>query len=73
MPRYNELPCGGALDAGTHGVRAPERGSAEFGLVNACLTAVFLKYLNCAKKPLNTKVVVQTILYNICKGRHMFR
>jgi hypothetical protein len=70
MPRYNELPCGGALDAGTRAVRASERGSVEFGLVNACLTAVFL---NCAKKPLNTKVLVQTILYNICKGRHMFR
>jgi hypothetical protein len=51
---------------------ALERGRAAFQAVNATLTALFFKKLNCATKMLDTKVVDETSLYNICKGRPMF-
>jgi hypothetical protein len=51
---------------------ALERERAIFQPVNATLTAGFSKKLNCATKTLHTKVVDETSLYNICKGRPMF-
>jgi hypothetical protein len=49
-----------------------ERGRAAFQPVNATLTACFSKKMNCATKTIDTKVVDETSLYNICKGRPMF-
>jgi hypothetical protein len=43
-----------------------------FQLVNATLIACFSKKLNCATKTVDTKVVGETSLYNVCKGRPMF-
>jgi hypothetical protein len=43
-----------------------------FQPVNPLLTAVFAKKLNCATKTVDTKVVDETSLYNICKGCPMF-
>jgi hypothetical protein len=54
--------AGGALD----------RGRSAFQPVNVTLTAGFSKKLNCAIKTVDTKVVDETSLYNICKGRPMF-
>jgi hypothetical protein len=54
--------CGGAL----------ERGRAVFQPVNPLLTAILSKKLNCATKMVDTKVVDETSLYNICKGCPMF-
>jgi hypothetical protein len=51
---------------------ALERGHAVFQPVNTTLTACFSKKLNCAKKTIDTKVVDETSLYNICKGLPMF-
>jgi hypothetical protein len=51
---------------------ALERGRAAFQPVNATLTVRFFKKLNCATKTVDTKVVDETSLYNICKGRPMF-
>jgi hypothetical protein len=47
-------------------------GRAVFQPVNATLTACFSKKLNCATKTVDTKVVDEKSLYNICKGRPMF-
>jgi hypothetical protein len=58
--------------------RAPTRGwrsgarPADFQPVNSPLTANFSKKLNCATKTVDTKVVDETSLYNICKGCPMF-
>jgi hypothetical protein len=51
---------------------ALERGRAVFQPVNVTLTTCFSKKLNCATKTVDTKVVYETSLYNICKGRPMF-
>jgi hypothetical protein len=51
---------------------ALERGRAAFQPVNAILTALFFKKLNYATKTVDTKVVDETSLYNICKSRLMF-
>jgi hypothetical protein len=51
---------------------ALERVRSVFQTVNATLTARFSKKLNCATKTVDTKVVEETSLYNICKGRPMF-
>jgi hypothetical protein len=40
--------------------------------VNPTLTVCFSKNLNCATKTIDTKVVDETSLYNICKGCPMF-
>jgi hypothetical protein len=50
---------------------ALERGWSVFQPVNPTLTACFSKNLNCATKIVDTKVVDETSLYNICKGRPM--
>jgi hypothetical protein len=42
-----------------------------FQPVNPTLTVCFSKNLNCATKTVDTKVVDETSLYNICKGRPM--
>jgi hypothetical protein len=60
--RQNAGRAGGAL----------EHGRAVFRPVNATLTACFSKKLNCATKTVDTKVVDETSLYNICKGCPMF-
>jgi hypothetical protein len=60
--RQNARRVGGAL----------ERERAVFQLVNATLTVVFSKKLNCATKTVDTKVVDETSPYNIWKGCHMF-
>jgi hypothetical protein len=44
----------------------------RFQPVNATLTAHNFKNLNCATKTVDTKVVDETFLYHICKGRPMF-
>jgi hypothetical protein len=49
-----------------------ERDRADFQPVNLTLTVNFSNHLNCATKMLDTKVVNETSLYNICKGRHRF-
>jgi hypothetical protein len=58
-----------------HGARraggALERGRAVFQVVNSLLIVIFSKKLNCATKPVDTKVLDETSLYNICKGRSM--
>jgi hypothetical protein len=51
---------------------ALERGRAAFQLVNATLIARISKKFNCATKTVDTKVVNETSLYNICKDRPMF-
>jgi hypothetical protein len=51
---------------------ALERERAVFQLVNATLTVSFSKKLNYATKTVDTKVVDETSLYNICKGRPIF-
>jgi hypothetical protein len=51
---------------------ALERGRAVFQPVNTTLTACFSKKLNYATKTVDTKVVDETSLYNICKGCPMF-
>jgi hypothetical protein len=51
---------------------ALERGRAVFQPVNPTLTACFSKKLNCVTKTVDTKVVDETSLYNICKGHPMF-
>jgi hypothetical protein len=51
---------------------ALERGRAVFQPVNATLTTCFSKKLNRATKMVDTKVVDETSLYNICKVRPMF-
>jgi hypothetical protein len=53
-------------------VDALERDLPVFQPVNPTLTACFSKNLNCATKTVDTKVVDETSLYNICKGRPMF-
>jgi hypothetical protein len=45
-----------------------ERGWAVFQPVNPLLTTILSKKLNCATKTIDTKVVDETSLYNICKG-----
>jgi hypothetical protein len=61
--------CAGALErSGPH----PRGCRAVFQPINATLTACFSKKLNCATKTVDTKVVDETSLYNICKGRPMF-
>jgi hypothetical protein len=60
--RQSARRAGGAL----------ERGRAVFQPVNATLTVCFSKKLNRATKTVDTKVVDETSLYNICKGRLMF-
>jgi hypothetical protein len=60
--RQNARRTGGAL----------ERGRAIFQPVNATLTTCFSKKLNCATKTVDMKVVDETSLYNIYKGRPMF-
>jgi hypothetical protein len=60
--RQNAQRAGGAL----------ERGRAVFQPVNAILTTCFSKKLNCAAKTVDTKVVDETSLYNICKGHPIF-
>jgi hypothetical protein len=63
MPhRQSARRTGGAL----------ERGRAAFQPVNATLTACFSNKLNYATKMVDTKVVDETSLYNICKGCPMF-
>jgi hypothetical protein len=51
---------------------ALERDLPVFQPVNPTLTMCFSKNLNCATKMVYTKVVDETSLYNICKGRPMF-
>jgi hypothetical protein len=53
-------------------VGALERDRSIFQPVNPTLTARIFKILNCATKTVDTKVVDETSLYNICKGRPMF-
>jgi hypothetical protein len=60
--RQNARRAGGSL----------ERDRAIFLPVNATLTACFSKKLNYATKMVDTKVVDETSLYNICKGRPIF-
>jgi hypothetical protein len=50
---------------------ALERGRAVLQPVNATLTVRFSKNLKCATKTVDMKVVEETSLYNICKGRPM--
>jgi hypothetical protein len=45
---------------------------ADFQPVNSTLTIRFSKKLNCATKTVDTKVVDEASLYNICKGCPMF-
>jgi hypothetical protein len=49
-----------------------ERDRAVFQPANPLLTVIFSKNLNCVTKMVDTKVVDETSLYNICKGRPMF-
>jgi hypothetical protein len=51
---------------------ALERDRAVFQPVNPLLTVIFSKKLNYVTKTVDTKVVDETSLYNICKGRPMF-
>jgi hypothetical protein len=51
---------------------ALQRGRSDFQPVNATLTARNFKNLNCPTKIVDTKVVDETSLYHICKGRPMF-
>jgi hypothetical protein len=44
----------------------------RFQPVNPTLTARIFKNLNCATKTVDTKVVVEISLYNICEGHPMF-
>jgi hypothetical protein len=60
--RQNARRAGGAL----------ERDCAIFQPVNATLTTCFSRKLNYATKTVDTKVVDETSLYNICKGCPMF-
>jgi hypothetical protein len=72
--------CGGlraARDAAKPAGRPARRRRSRarptrFQLVNPTLTACFSKNLNCATKMVDTKVVDETSLYNICGGRPMF-
>jgi hypothetical protein len=50
---------------------ALERDRADFQPVNPLLTTTLSKKLNCATKTVDTNVV-ETSLYNICKGCPMF-
>jgi hypothetical protein len=43
----------------------------HFQPVNPTLTACFSKNLNCATKMVDAKIVDETSVYNICKGRPM--
>jgi hypothetical protein len=45
---------------------------ADFQPINAVLIKANSSFLKCATKMLDTKVLDETSLYNICKGRHMF-
>jgi hypothetical protein len=51
---------------------ALERERAVFQPINATLTASFSKKLNYVTQTIDMKVVDETSLYNICKGRPMF-
>jgi hypothetical protein len=51
---------------------ALERERAVFQPVNTTFTASFSKKLNYATKMIDTQIVDETSLYNICKGRPMF-
>jgi hypothetical protein len=51
---------------------ALERDRPVFQPVNPTLTVCFSKNLNCATKTVDTKVVDETSLYNICNGRPVF-
>jgi hypothetical protein len=55
-----------------HAGSALERDRAVLQPVNPTLTTIFSKKLNCATKMVDTKVVDETSLYNIYKGRPMF-
>jgi hypothetical protein len=48
--------------------RLAQRDRPVFQPVNPTLTVRFFKTLNCATKTVDTKVVDETSLYNICKG-----
>jgi hypothetical protein len=60
--RQNARRTGGTLECGR----------AVFQPVNMTLTDCFSRNLNCATKTVDMKVVDETSLYNICKGRPMF-
>jgi hypothetical protein len=60
--------CAGRRAGCRHVGSAPERGQAKFEPVNAALTKANSRFLNCAAKMLDTKVVDETSFYNICKG-----
>jgi hypothetical protein len=64
-------PAAARTGAGRHGSNTPARQSARGGRSTWLWLGFSWKILYRAGKNLNTKVEVQTFLYNIFKGRHM--